>query len=121
MSAVQGADVIFEECCMTAPALRIEWKAAQFFVALSLILTIKAYTQNDNPDFKVSAWSALVWDESLPDHSTSSTILDPLTGHEIHKLSQDGIEVSSRMGYERVGRGQAGKLLNYTTTVANNT
>jgi len=106
---------------MMALAIRIEWKAAQIFVSLSLMLTMKAFAQNENPAFKVSARSALVWDESLPDNSTSSKILDPLTGREIHKLSQDGIEVSSRMGYEGVGRGRAGKLVNYTTTVANNT
>jgi len=124
MCAVQEADVDIEECRMTASAVIeviIEWKAAQLFVALFLILTMKAFPQNENPDFKVSARSALVWDENMPDNSTSSMVLDPLTGRMIHRLSQDGIEVSSRMGYERVGRGEAGKLLNYTTTIANNT
>lgn len=79
------------------------------------------FAQDETPTFKASTTSALVWDEDLPENAASSTVWDPLTGHKLHKLSHGGIDVSSRMGYERAGLGQAGKLLNYTTTVANHT
>ena len=91
-------------------------------VALVLLVFIRlAFAQNDNPTFKADARSALVWDKDFPGEAASSVVWDPLTGREIHKLSHGGIEVSSRMGYERVSLGNAGKLLNYTTTIANNT
>jgi len=77
--------------------------------------------QDDIPTFKVEAKSALVWDKAVPENATSSIVWDPLTGNEIHKLSSAGIEVSSRVGYERVSSSESGELLNYTTTIANNT
>jgi hypothetical protein len=69
----------------------------------------------------VEAKSALVWDADSPESGRSSIVWDPLTGNEIHKLNSAGIEVSSRVGYERVSSSEAGELLNYTTTIANNT
>jgi hypothetical protein len=39
----------------------------------------------------------------------------------IHTLSYAGVEVSSRIGFERVGTDFLGTLLNYTTTIVNNT
>jgi hypothetical protein len=77
--------------------------------------------QDDIPMFKTATRSSLVWDEAVPSDDAISTIRDPLTGNEIHKLSYGGIEVSSRLGYERVSPNTAGKLLNYITTIANNT
>lgn len=62
-----------------------------------------------------------MWDENSLESATSSIIRDPLTGDEIHKLSYAGIEVSSRMGYERISLSKVGELLNYTTIIANNT
>lgn len=62
-----------------------------------------------------------MWGEDAREGATSSTIVDPRTGNSIHKLSYAGIEVSSQMGYERVSLSEADKLLNYTTTIANNT
>lgn len=62
-----------------------------------------------------------MWDESSPDAGISSKIWDPSTGNEIHKLSYGGIEVSSRLGYEKVNPESAIKLLHYITTIANNT
>ncbi len=82
---------------------------------------LHAFAQNDIPTFKVEAKSALVWDADFPENGRSSIVWDPITANEIHKLSSAGIEVSSRVGYERVSSSEAGELLNYTTTIANNT
>ena len=82
---------------------------------------VHTFAQNDIPTFKAEAKSALVWDANFPGSGRSSIVWDPLTGNEIHKLSSAGIEVSSRVGYERVSLSEAGEFLNYTTTIANNT
>jgi hypothetical protein len=79
------------------------------------------FAQTNLPTFKVDSKSALVWGEVSAAHSASSTILDPLTGREIHRLTSGGVEVSSLIGYERVGLNSVFKLLNYTTTITNNT
>lgn len=85
-----------------------------------LLLTLSTSAQNDIPTFKVEAKSALVWDENFLESSASS-IRDPSSGNETHRLSYDGMEVSSRVGYEKVSPSKEDKLINYTTTVANNT
>jgi hypothetical protein len=85
-----------------------------FFVALS------AYGQSE-PTFRANARSAIVWDNDSPDNTSSFIIWDPLTGREMHRLSSGGVEVTSLVGYERVSLSKAGKLLNYTTTITNNT
>ena len=86
-----------------------------------VVLTLSTLAQDDILTFRVNTSSAFVWGEDSSGSAKSSIILDPLTGYAIHKLSYAGIEVSSRMGYERVSLSKAGKLLNYTTTVTNNT
>ena len=94
----------------------------QPLVVLALfVFALSTYAQDDVPAFKVEARSALVWDKDIPESAASSTVVDPLTGNEIHKLSSGEIEVSSRIGFERIRSGETGKLLNYTTTIANNT
>jgi hypothetical protein len=93
----------------------------KYIVALAfLFLTLSTSAQSNIPTFKVETKSALVWDEGLLE-STASSIRDPLSGNEIHRLSYDGIEVSSRLGYEKVSPSKEDKLISYTTTVANNT
>ena len=62
-----------------------------------------------------------MWGEDHRSGAVSSSIQDPVTGNAIHKLSYAGIEVSSRTGYERIGLGEVGELLNFTTTIVNNT
>jgi len=79
------------------------------------------FGQDDLPTFKAEAKSAFVWGEDAPEGAVSSTVQDPLTGNAIPKLSHGGIDVSSRMGFERAGVGQAGDFLNYTTTIVNGT
>jgi len=96
-------------------------KRNQLSVIAFLVFTLSTFAQDDTPTFRVEAKSALVWDKDLSENATSSTVWDPLTGNEIHKLRSAGIEVSSRIGYERVSPGEAGKLLHYTTNIANHT
>ena len=86
----------------------------------ALVLALSTSAQNHVPTFKTETKSALIWDEAVS-NSNASTIRDPLTANEIHKLSYGGLEVSSRMGYERESPTKAGKLLVYLTTIANNT
>jgi hypothetical protein len=90
------------------------------FAITYLLLTLSTSAQDNVPTFKTQTKSALIWDENAPAHDAASILHDPLTGNEIHKLSYGGVEVSSRLGYEKVSPDQAGKLLNYVTTVANN-
>ena len=86
-----------------------------------LAFSLAMFGQDDRTTFKTEAKSAFVWGEDSPQGAVSSTIHDPLTGNVIPKLSRGGIEVSSRMGFEWVGLGQAGAFLTYTATIVNST
>jgi hypothetical protein len=86
-----------------------------------LALTLVTFAQNDLPTFRTEAASAFVWGEDNPFGALSSIVRDPVTGNEIHKLSHAGVEVSSRAGFERIGFGEAGEFLSFTTTIVNNT
>jgi len=91
-------------------------------VAFSMFaLSLGMFGQIETPIFKVEGKSAFVWGEDNLSGAVSSTVQDPLTGNAIYKLNYDGIEVSSRMGFEAVGNGEAGAFLNYTTTIVNGT
>jgi hypothetical protein len=70
---------------------------------------------------KATVMSAFVWGEDSTSGAVSSTIQDPLTGNAIHALSYAGIEVSSRIGFERVSTNEVGTFLNYATTIVNST
>jgi hypothetical protein len=85
-----------------------------------LALTSLTSGQDAIPTFKAEVASAFVWDEDNLS-GVSSSIQDPVTGNAIHRLSHAGIEVSSRAGFERIGMGEAGELLIFTTTIVNNT
>ncbi|MFZ1009117.1 MAG: hypothetical protein WAN65_19910 [Candidatus Sulfotelmatobacter sp.] len=106
--------------CIVVAAVAQGVNPKQIVALAFLLLTLSPSAQNNIPTFKVETKSALVWDENFLE-STASSIRDPLSGNEIHKLSNDGIEVSSRVGYERVSPSKEDKLINYTTTIANNT
>jgi hypothetical protein len=109
--------------CLCTPAQDVSGAMTRkLLIALAfLVSTLGTFAQDEMPTFKAEAKSAVVWDKDALASATSSIVSDPLTGNEIHKLSSGGIEVSSRMGFERIRRSEAGKLLNYTTTIANNT
>lgn len=106
--------------CIVVAAVAQGVNLKQIVALTFLLLRLSTSAQNNIPTFKVETKSALVWDENSLE-STASSIRDPLSGNEIHRLSYDGIEVSSRVGYERVSPSKEDKLINYTTTVANNT
>lgn len=90
-------------------------------VAMAFLFATSTFAQNNVPTFRVNAASALVWNSDSPENVSSSLVWDPLTGREIHRLNSGGVEVSSMVGFERVSLSKAGSLLNYTTTIANNT
>jgi hypothetical protein len=79
------------------------------------------FAQEDVRTFKTETTNAFVWGEDSRPGAVSSSIRDPVTGHAIHMLRHAGIEVSSQAGFERVGSGQAGKLMNFATTIVNTT
>jgi len=90
-------------------------------ITMGFLCIVKGFGQNDLTTFKANASSAVVWDNDSPTSPSSSIVRDPLTGREMHRLSSGGVEVTSLVGYESVSSSNAGKLLNYTTTIANNT
>ena len=70
-------------------------------------------------EFKVEVVSTFVWGQDSPSGAISSTIQDPLTGHAIHKLKYGPIEMSSRIGFERVSPDEVTTFVSYTTTIVN--
>jgi hypothetical protein len=84
-------------------------------------ITPGVFGQGTVPTIKTEAVGAFVWGEDSPSGAVSSTVQDPLTGNAIHTLSYAGIEVSSRIGFERVSPNDVGTFLNYTTTIVNTT
>ncbi len=96
-------------------------KQACIFVLAFLAFTPGVFGQDGMPMIKATVMSAFVWGEDSTSGAVSSTIQDPLTGNAIHALSYAGIEVSSRIGFERVSTAEVGTFLNYTTTIVNST
>jgi hypothetical protein len=96
-------------------------KQACIFVLAVLAFPPGVFGQDDAPIIKSEVMSAIVWGQDSTSGAVSSTIQDPLTGSAIHRLSYAGIEVSSRIGFERVGTDQVGTFLNYATTIVNGT
>src|SRR5262245_5369348 len=91
------------------------------FALAVFAFTPSVFGQDGVPTMKADVMSAFVWGEDSPSGAVSSTIQDPLTGNTIRILSYAGIEVSSRIGFERVGNDKVGTFLNYTTTIVNST
>jgi hypothetical protein len=96
-------------------------KQACIFVLAFFTFTLRVFAQDSVPTIKSETMSAFVWGRDSPSGAVSSTIQDPLTGNAIHALSYNGIEVSSRMGFERVGADEVGIFLSYTATIVNGT
>ena len=91
-------------------------------VALSsLVLHGCALAQGDVATFKAEVRSVFVWGDDARTGATSWSIKDPLTGTETLKLSHEGVEVSSRIGFEKLHQQDATELIAFTTTIANNT
>ena len=91
------------------------------FVLAVLAFIPSVFGQDGEPAIKSEVRSAFVWGEDFDSGAVSSTIQDPLTGNAIYRLSYAGIEVSSRMGFERVSTNEVGIFLNQTTTIVNST
>ena len=90
-------------------------------VAIFGLASLPVLAQTDLPRFKTEVKGAFVWGQDAPSGAFSSTIQDPLTGNSIHKLSYSGIEVSSRIGFERVGIDEPGTFLSHVASVINTT
>ncbi len=87
----------------------------------SVVFLGYSLAQTDETTFKVDVRSAFVWGDDRPTGAKSWSIKDPLTGNEILKLSHDGVEVSSRTGFEKIHPEEAVELIAFTTTIVNNT
>src|SRR5215469_3345442 len=85
-----------------------------------LSFTRIAFAQSEPSTIKVEVASAYVLGEDVSDGAVSSTILDPVSGNAIYKLSHAGHEVSVMAGFERIGSAKAGLLRNVTANGANN-
>ncbi|HSZ00845.1 MAG TPA: hypothetical protein VK788_15205 [Terriglobales bacterium] len=96
-------------------------KRACIFVLAVFAFAAYVFAQDSAPIIKSDVLSAFVWGDDSPSGAISTTIQDPLTGNTLHALSYNGIEVSSRMGFERVGADEVGIFLNYTATIVNGT
>ena len=118
---LQPARLPSEEGAVWYPPCRNTMRLTLTVTFAVLALSSLTFAQDDLPTFKVEAASAFVWGEDSPSGVRSSTIQDPVTGNAIHKMSHAGIDVSSRAGFENIGSGAAGELLNCTTTIVNNT
>lgn len=92
-----------------------------FLLMLAIFAFVPALPGQDAEPIKVEAIRVFVWGQDSPAGAISSTIEDPLTGNAIRKLSYGGVEVSSRLGFERIAAEQSGIFLNYTTTIVNDT
>lgn len=87
----------------------------------SLVLLADALAQDDVATFKVNVRNAFVWGEDTPTGAKSWSVKDPLTGADTLKMSHQGVELSSRMGFEKPRADEAGEVIAFTTTIVNNT
>ena len=90
-------------------------------IFVTIAFAAVAFGQGDMTTFKTESTNVFVWGKDSPAGALSSSIEDPLTGTEILKLKYAGIEVSSRMGFERLRRQDVGEVIASSTTIVNNT
>jgi len=77
--------------------------------------------QEDVPIFKAEVTNTFIWGEDGTTGAVSSTSKEPLTGNEIRRLKHNGVEVNSRMGFEKFRHEDAAEFILYSTTIINNT
>ena len=85
------------------------------------IISLQAICQVDVPPLKTEVRNAFIWGEDAPAGAISSSLKDPLTGAEIRTLKHNGIEVISRMGFEKLRPEDVSEFIAYFTTIVNNT
>jgi hypothetical protein len=113
--------MLSDESSIRGPGGQCKMKLACAVVLAVFVFAPLTIGQESQPNIKVESLSAFVWGEDVASGAVSSSIRDPLTGNAIHKLNYGGIEVSSQLGFERIGTDEEGTFLNYTTTIVNST
>jgi hypothetical protein len=86
-----------------------------------LVFAVFMVGQDETATFRTEARLAFVWGSDTQGGAISSTINDPLTGNASLKLRYGGVEVNSRMGFEKLSTEEVRELIAYTTTIVNNT
>lgn len=84
----------------TLPSDALRAQILLIAVLFAVFLPAPNVAQESTPAFRTEAESAFVWGQDAPHGAVSSIAQDPLTGRILHKLSYNGVEVSSRLGYE---------------------
>ncbi len=90
-------------------------------VCFALVFSWRANSQVDVPKFTVNVRNTFIWGEDAPSGAISSVIRDPLTGVELRRLKHNGVEVTSRIGFEKLHPEDAAVLIVYSSTIVNNT
>jgi hypothetical protein len=90
-------------------------------LCFALIFSGKADPQADATRFAVEVRHAFIWGEDAPAGAVSSVIRDPLTGTELRRLKHDGVEVTSRIGFEKLHPEDVAEFIIYSITIVNNT
>lgn len=103
------------------PAKGIQLKNLTTWASFALIFSLRVFSQADVPTFKTAVRSTFIWGEDVPAGGISSAIKDPLTGAEIRELKHNDVEVSSRMGFEKLRPEDVAEFIAYSTTIVNNT
>ena len=85
------------------------------------VCIVPSFAQHEPPTFRSQAASAVVWGHDNEFGAISSSVLDPVTGNTIHQLSYGGMDVSARVGFEKISTSETGELLNFTASIVNNT
>lgn len=96
-------------------------RTGRIIIFVTIAFAGVAFAQGDITTFKTESTGVFVWGRDSPAGALSSTIQDPLTGAEILKMKYAGIEVSSRMGFEKLRPEDVGEVIAGSTTVVNNT
>jgi hypothetical protein len=96
-------------------------RSVSILTILSVTCAACTFAQDELATFKTEAQSAFVWGEDTPSGAVSWRVKNPLSGSETLKLRYGGIEVSSRIGFEKPQKEQMAEVIGYTTTIVNNT
>jgi len=88
---------------------------------LAFVFSLQANSQTDLPKFAVDVRESFVWGEDATAGAESSAIKDPLSSAELRKLKHNGVEVSSRIGFEKPHPEDVGEFIVYSLTIVNST